>query len=109
MDIATHILNVLPNPGSRDRLRISAKRYQTNPPRTSGYTLILLHAAATHKETFEPLIGSLFALSASAPAERGIREAWTIGEQSAVWIICAHMIAVTLNRLPESRRECSPQ
>ena len=109
MDIATHFLNVRPNPGFRDHLHISAKRYQTNPLRKSGYTLILLHAAATHKETFEPLIESLYALSTSAPAERGIREAWTIGEQSAVWIICAHMMAVTLNRLPESRRECSPQ
>ncbi|EKM50484.1 uncharacterized protein PHACADRAFT_152504 [Phanerochaete carnosa HHB-10118-sp] len=57
----------------------TGNRYQTDPPRNVGYTLILLHATGLHKETWEPVIQLLFGLSSKHSAPQGtIREAWAI-------------------------------
>lgn len=54
---------------------VLGNRYQAEPPRDDGHTLILLHATGLHKETWEPVIQALFDLSAKSTS---IREAWAI-------------------------------
>ncbi|KAH8818895.1 hypothetical protein DL96DRAFT_1820267 [Flagelloscypha sp. PMI_526] len=52
-------------------------RYRSSAPPTSGVTLILAHAAATHKETWEPLVSDLFAHD-SKQSSPYILEAWSV-------------------------------
>ncbi|GJE91212.1 alpha/beta hydrolase [Phanerochaete sordida] len=55
---------------------ITGNCYQPDPPRDTGRTLVLLHATGLHKETWEPVVETLFELSASAGD--AIRDAWAI-------------------------------
>ena len=64
-------------------LRVLGNRYQLDPPRSSGYTLVLLHATGLHKETFEPLIEALFEASSTNGRSNVIREAWAIGKRGS--------------------------
>lgn len=59
-------------------LVVSAKRYQADSPRHSGYTVVFLHATGLHKETFEPLAESLMDISAHADAHATVREIWAV-------------------------------
>lgn len=84
MITTTHTLE----PGTHSPFYITATRYQDDNPRTSGYTLILLHAAGLHKETYEPLAEALLEFSRGAEKSVTVREVWSVGELSVSMTSC---------------------
>ncbi|KAF9460939.1 Alpha/beta hydrolase fold-1 [Collybia nuda] len=77
------IQSITDSPRDGYPLHVTAKRYwipefEANTSDPNALTLILLHSTSFHKETWEPTIERIFALSVQPGSSVKIREAWSL-------------------------------
>ncbi|TBU25228.1 alpha/beta-hydrolase [Dichomitus squalens] len=78
---STTFKKLYPSPTLDHDLLFVGKCYIPEKVNPDGVTLLFFHAAGSHKETFEPIIGDLFALK-SPDDSPIVREAWSFDMQS---------------------------
>ncbi|KAF7794866.1 hypothetical protein EIP86_006008 [Pleurotus ostreatoroseus] len=61
-------------------IKMQAKQYIPTSPRsfTDGFTLLLAHGSAHHKEIWEPIIDQLFQYQMQETGPLPIREVWSL-------------------------------
>ena len=60
-------------------MEILANYYKCDVSHEDGMTLVFMHGAGAHKETWEPVIEYIFNSQAARDGKISIREAWSIG------------------------------
>ena len=60
-------------------MKVLGNRYNSEWCHEDGITLVFMHAAGTHKETWEPIIEHIFDSEDIRLGRIQIREAWSIG------------------------------